>query len=65
MTPNEEIALKLVKDGNHTVYQIIKAQNMPNASNFMHILDKMCRDGILQKGYCPSCDKKGYYSLNI
>jgi len=63
MTPNEEISLKLVKDGLHTIYQIMKAQNSPHTGNFHLSLEKLVRDGILIKGNCPCCDKKGYYDV--
>ena len=64
MTPNEEIALTLIKRGKiHTIYQIIKELGLTGCSNYSACLDSLARKGKIKKGSCPKCEKKGYYEM--
>lgn len=64
MTPQEEIVLATLKKGKvHTISQLLVALNVSNVSNYSHCLQKLQRDGVIEKGSCPKCDKEGYYEM--
>jgi len=64
MTPNEELAYNVIRKGKaHTMKQVVEYLHMSNTANLSCILDNLVRNGKLDKGNCPTCNKIGYYEL--
>jgi len=62
MTPNEEIALHLIKKHKaNSITGIIKQLNLPYMSNFGAVIRSLEQQGLIKAKDCPMCQKKGYY----
>ncbi len=62
MTPNEEIALHLIKKHKaNSITGIIKHLNLAYTANFGAVIRSLEQQGLIKSKECPSCQKKGYY----
>ncbi len=62
MTPNEEIALNLIKKHKaNSITGIIKHLKLPYTSNFGVVVRSLEQQGLIKSKACPTCQKNGYY----
>ena len=62
MTPNEEIALNLIKKHKaNSITGIIRHLKLPYMSNFGAVIRSLETQGLIKSKECPTCQKKGYY----